>query len=307
MLSSNITEFIKTVHGSRLYGLETDSSDWDYKGIFLQNDKKEIIFGRAPDTQTVKTDTEDTTYFSIQKFFQMVFKGDMVSIDMLHTPKDKVVFCSMPSTWDFIRNNRQQFYTKEMRAYLGFVKSQSIRYGRRGDRLGFLQLLRDVLDGGVNSATISDISEILPIGEFSEFVWIGGANHYKIFDKTYVPATKVGELKRHVDKMIDRYGNRAHKCVDGNDWKAMSHALRACYQLIDMYTIGDIIFPFTGHRKEILMDVRMGDASPVAVSELLDELTSEVEELSRKSTYPEKIDPSGWEDFVVELMLLEAF
>ena len=43
----------KVIHGSKLYGLDSESSDTDYKGIF-KNDLRELILMTAAKNETYK-------------------------------------------------------------------------------------------------------------------------------------------------------------------------------------------------------------------------------------------------------------
>lgn len=114
---------VKMVHGSHLYGLNTASSDMDYKGVFLPsledivqlNPKHEIRESTGSNTQKNTSNDVDTDMYSLQKFLKMACDGETIALDMLHC--DNPIETS--EVWEFIRENRSKFYTKNMKAFLG--------------------------------------------------------------------------------------------------------------------------------------------------------------------------------------------
>ena len=83
------------------------------------------------------------------------------------------------------------------------------------------------------------------------------------------------------------------------DWKAVSHALRAAYQVRQLLTGGTITFPL--REAEYLRDVKQGKYHYInQIAPHLEELMNEVEELSLKSTLPEKVDRKFWDQFIID-------
>ena len=133
----------KCLGGSYLYGTNSESSDKDYKGVFLPN-INDLILGKAPKHYTSTTgsskernssDDVDETYYSLQYFLELAAKGDTNAIDILfaYTNKDAVIETS--PIWDEIIENIDKILTKNVKAYLGYCKSQCIKYSIKGDKL----------------------------------------------------------------------------------------------------------------------------------------------------------------------------
>ena len=85
------TLLFKCLGGSYLYGTNSESSDKDYKGVFLPN-LNDLILGKAPKHYTSTTgssvdrntaDDVDETYYSLQYFLELAAKGDTNAIDIL--------------------------------------------------------------------------------------------------------------------------------------------------------------------------------------------------------------------------------
>ena len=133
----------KNLSGSYLYGTNGDSSDKDYKGVFLP-ELNDLILGKAPKHYTFSTGSStskntandvDETYYSLHYFLELAAKGDTNAIDILfaYTNKDAVIIDT--PLWNKIIENIDKILTKNVKAYLGYCKSQCIKYSIKGDKL----------------------------------------------------------------------------------------------------------------------------------------------------------------------------
>ncbi len=119
---------VTMLFGSHLYGLNTESSDTDYKGVVMPT-KEQILLGAANFSTSKSTgnnneknsaEDTDTEVFSFQKFLKLAAAGETVAIDMLHAPQSAIIEGS--DYWDWLIANKDQFYTKNMKAYIGYVR-----------------------------------------------------------------------------------------------------------------------------------------------------------------------------------------
>lgn len=120
--------------GSHLYGTSTENSDQDYKGIYMPT-LRDVVNGLYPQQLKYNTGNDqtkngpediDSEIYCVQKFLQLAFDGETVAIDMLHCPDDMLVVDSLE--WQFLRANRARFYTKNMKAYIGYCRTQAAKY-----------------------------------------------------------------------------------------------------------------------------------------------------------------------------------
>jgi hypothetical protein len=113
---------------------------------------------------------------------------------------------------------------------------------------------------------------------------------------------KVKFVLEVLEKFFSEFGGRSKLAMEnqGVDWKAVSHAYRACYQLIDIATEGDIIFPLK--EKEYVVKVKTGQVSykDVVQNELPD-LMNKAMKLINESKLPDKVDRTYWDDFIVNV------
>lgn len=311
---------METVFGSHLYGLETPTSDKDYKGIYLPH-PREILLGTAKksiDTSTgdknSKNDVNDVDrqLYSLTKFISLACDGDTVALDMLHASDDKLIANS--EIWQYIRANRWRFYTTELTGLFGYVRKQAAKYGVKGSRLAALREVYDVLQKTDNShydenatslvnTKVSDIVDKLPTNEFCRAILHysekgGMQNFYEVLGRKFQYTITVAEMKKSVYKLWDEYGERARQAEANNgiDWKALSHALRGGMQLIQIYKDGDIVYPLPD--SAFLKLVKAGGVPFATVQEKLEEVMGEVERLAAISTYPKEVDREFWNDFI---------
>jgi len=159
---------------------------------------------------------------------------------------------------------------------------------------------------------LSELRDKLPVNEYCAFITdSSGREFYEVLGRKLQLSTEVEQLKPLLRKLHDSYGDRAQqaKTNEGIDWKAISHALRAGYQLYYIYKEGSFTYPLP--ETQFLLDVKQGKLDFMTVVQpALENLVAEVEELADKSDYPEKVDVKRVEDFVIEIhekILLGAY
>ncbi len=129
--------------GSHLYGTNTEESDQDYKGVFLPT-IGECILGNAPKSFSFKSNKEegknskedtDIELYSLQYYLKLLQKGDTGALDMLHVPLDTSLAIEYNWMWKELRDNRKDFYTTNLSAFIGYCRTQAAKYGIKGSRL----------------------------------------------------------------------------------------------------------------------------------------------------------------------------
>lgn len=294
--------------GSHLYGLATENSDTDYKGIYLPSvddlvfgAKNSIVKSTGGEGKNSKDDV-DTEIVSLQKFIMDALSGQTYTIDMLH--------CTTPVSsspeWEFIVENRKSFYTKDMKAYMGYVKQQAAKYGIKGSRLADISAAIKSLEHVYNYANpiLREVSGYLYVGEYAKFETIHNPKtdtsetYYVVNSKKYQLTNTVGYVLERLRLMYDSYGERAKLAQknEGVDWKALSHALRAGFQIKAIYENGDFSYPLA--ETDLILAVKKGELPFREVSDILEELVEDVENLNNTSNLPEKADSLFWRDWV---------
>jgi hypothetical protein len=323
MKNENLNIIVSMRFGSHLYGTDTPDSDLDIKGVFMPS-YEDILLNRVPKDINLDTNKSseknsaedvDESYYSLHYFIELACKGETVAIDMLHANEKNIIESS--PTWDRIVANRDLFYTKNLKSFVGYCRKQASKYGVKGSRLAVakevLGLLKDSENIVVN---LSNIWSMLPEDKEHTFKHPADKAHndlrmYEVCGRKMQETAKIPYAISIVEKFVEAYGERARKAEanEGIDWKAVSHAIRAAIQIRSILTEGTINFPLK--EADFLKKVKAGELHyKDDVAPLLDDMISEVEELTKVSTLPEKVDRRFWDEFLIraieEEYLIEA-
>jgi hypothetical protein len=322
---------VKILFGSHLYGTNTEKSDKDFKGVYLPS-KEDCYLNRvsksfSENSRSTKTHGEKNTkddvdfeIYSLQYFlFNMGRSGDTTFLDMIHASRNCILETS--DIWEFIRSNRNLFYTKNLKSYLGYCRTQAAKYGIKGSRLEesekvvkFLEQFPPKIEScpartsGIIQVQhrMKEIWDQLPTGEHIKKYEIENARSgdnrcYDVCGRKIMANTPLNEAIGIIQTFINNYGERAKlaKANEGIDWKAISHAFRVGYQMKSLYTYGDIVFPLQD--KDFLIKLKMAELHYTndGIAEKLEDLIEEVEILANKSNYPEQVNMDPWEKFLV--------
>jgi hypothetical protein len=309
-----MTKVVDMLFGSHLYGLNHADSDEDYKGIVLPT-AKQIIMQEADFHISKSTGSQDSKngagdvdseYFSLQKFVKLALKVETVSIDMLHAPVDKI--SEHTEIWTELVSLRHKFYTKNMKAYIGYVRKQAAKYGVKGSRIAAvkdaIEYLR-MLNEEQWTERLGDVAIGMPVGEHAKIIEtetrVGKQFFYEICGRKFDFQNKIEYVMENMQRIYDGYGHRAKlaETNDGIDWKAVSQALRAGYQARAIYAKGGFEYPLA--ETSFLMDVKLGKLDwNTEVQPVLDALVDEVDVLAEDSDLPDSVDHTFWNNWLYE-------
>jgi hypothetical protein len=146
---------------------------------------------------------------------------------------------------------------------------------------------------------------ILPTGEHIHKLDADeyGIRFYQVCGRKIGDTCSMRQLRDIVYNFYLSYGERARLAESntGVDWKAVSHAFRAAYQVKEILTTGEIVFPLKD--AQFLREIKSGILSYTnCVAPKLDELMTEVEDLAAKSKLPEKVNRKFWDDFLIKVI-----
>jgi len=304
---------VKMRFGSHLYGTATEDSDQDYKGVFLPT-KEQILLGRIPKSYnetTKKGNTDknrstdiDCEIYSLHYFIELACQGQTVALDMLHAPDNMILESS--TIWNMITSNREKFYTKDLKAFVGYARRQAAKYGIKGSRLNAAEKVVTFLQSIEERLRLSELWEQLPKGEHIHFPDQKDPNNlrqYQVVGKLFQETARVGYVLPILERFVSEYGKRAQQAAQnlGIDWKAISHALRAAYQTKEILTKQTVTFPLK--EAPFLTQVKKGELDYLTqVVPILEELMDEVEALSEVSTLPKKVDRKYWDKFIISVL-----
>jgi len=308
----------KGVFGSRLYSTNNESSDYDYKGIFLVP-IRDCILGGYSRNINIKTNTEknvknsaedsDTELYALQEFIKLALQGQTVAIDMLSTPKDKTLISS--PEWEILVANRKRFYTKRMSAFIGYSKSMQCKFTQRAEKLNVFRDTLKILEGIKTSfpleANLWDIWNLLPEDNNRKKIEVDSNRSsknrwvYEVNGKKLQSFASIDYAIEILKIQIEDYGKRVRQAAETNniDKKSLHHAFRVALELKQILKEGDLVFPLP--ETQFLKQIKYGeldffkDGLEVKFANLLDE----IEYLIQKSSLPDKPDRDWANNFIL--------
>lgn len=112
----------KVVVGSRLHGLASESSDWDYRGIHIHS-LKEVLspFKKLANTSWIEGDVDDTSY-ELADFCKTATRGNPTILEVFFS--DQIAETS--PTHQMMKNNWQKFVDTDnlVMASRGYASNQ---------------------------------------------------------------------------------------------------------------------------------------------------------------------------------------
>lgn len=302
--------------GSHLYGTETPESDTDYKGVYLPtidecllNKISKSIQSTTGNSGSKNTKEDvDTEIYSLQYFMRLAIQGEMQVIDLLHAPNSMVVKTS--PVWQYIQQHRSLFYSKNLVGYLGYIRKQTAKYGVKGSRLAaceeVIETLECLIPRDKKRYTLGEIWSYLPINDYCFFV-TESDKFYEVCGRKFQLTISVDYMKDCIYKIYKSYGNRAWQAKEnkGIDWKAVSHAFRAGFQLKEIYETKNLVYPLKD--APFIRDVKKGyyHYTNDGISERLENLLEEVESAAENSDLPKKVNVYALERIITEIAYID--
>lgn len=301
------------VFGSHLYGTSSPSSDKDFKGVYLPS-LNDMLLGRFPKSINENTkldssekntseDTDKETY-SLHYFLELAKKGETVALDMLHAPRTAWIMSTWQ--WEYLVDHRSFFYTRNLSSLVGYARKQAAKYGVKGSRLAEAKSVLEVLRNAHNNLRVNDVLPLLPVGEHCGLMTAEDTTFYHMCGKKLTLNAFAHHYVPMVEKFVENYGARAKQAEsnEGVDWKAVSHAFRAAYQVKGILKDGDFTYPLP--ETEFLRAVKSGSLSfKDEVAHKLDTLMDEVEALSTASTLPDAVNETLVDEMLLHLVTCE--
>lgn len=262
------------------------------------------------DTFGVKNtkDDIDIELLSIHKFMKLLCEGDTMAIDMLHTTLPNILQHNM--FWNKIYFNRHMFYTNRLEKFVDYCRDQAAKYGIKGSRVNALKEFIDFISNYESHKSLREIKlrDIWDDIEENEFLAKTMDEEQKlrmiyICGKKFHETVRLSHILPIVKDYYNTYGARAIKAAnnEGIDWKAVSHAIRAAYEIKSILTKGDVTFPL--EEADIIRSVKLGQMDFITEAEpLLTKLAGELEKLSLESKLPSMPDYDLAEEIVLECM-----
>lgn len=351
-------------YGSHLYGLNTENSDLDFRGVYiptlddiiLHKDKDEInteielfhygdIYELPNNLDNIPTmfreEMErvkvDVKIFSLQKFIQLCSKADTNALDLLFSynqqRKDIQQYVYNKEQYyengilahpyipfiEFLINRGKLINTDRLESPITYAFKQATKYGLKGERLKILELVEQKAKylkkknktlAELRTVVVEDLIDYTDLmelkipnnhiridvldnkGKKEKYLFVCGVQHQFNLDLDKF-------IKRIEEKINKEYtSQRTIDAKDGNDWKALSHAIRVLLEVKELLDTGNIQFPLKD--KEFLLDIKLGKVEREYIDNFFNQELSNILERVQKNELNWKYDEEFWNEFILQ-------
>jgi hypothetical protein len=315
----------KCVYGSHLFGLNTEKSDKDFKGIVIPS-KQDFKLKQVPKTSyqektnTVRNqkntqDDTDCEWFTLEGFLRLCAEGQTVSTEMLFCPES--LWLETSPTWFEIIANRDKLIHSGFSSFFGYARQQAYKYSFKGNRVEANRVIEAWASQFPNqherlAVHLKSLEKLVQERQdlkstegqaLLDFTICRGPQgqdvpHLVICGRRYAFTITLKYLRQQVAITLKDYGERALQAAENNgaDWKALSHALRVGNEAIEFLSTGSLTFPRP--EREYLLAVKNGLVPYAEVQKGIEGFLSKIPEESAKSKLPEKIDEQYCKELV---------
>lgn len=123
---------LEGVTGSVAYGLNTENSDIDIKGVYLLPTTKILSLQFNPQRTTLDHTDPDWVYHEVGKFMKLVLSGNPTVTELLYLHE----YTELDPIGQALIDNRELFISTDavMKAYRGYAFSQAMRLNNRTEQ-----------------------------------------------------------------------------------------------------------------------------------------------------------------------------
>lgn len=254
-----------TLGGSHAYGMETEHSDLDVRGIAF-NSKDEVLLGE--DFEQVVDVTTDTSIYSFNKMIQLLTSNNPNTIEILGCKPEQYLYVT--SLGRELLNNRKMFLSQIcIHTFGGYASSQLRRMENKVARLVSQSENEAYILKSIQNAQYDFRNRYYPQGDGDVKLYVDVAvqegydteifmdmklQHYPLRDW----AGMWNEMKAIVSS-YNKIGMRNEKAISHNKLgKHMAHLIRLYMMCIDILEKEEII-TYRANEHDLLMSIRNGE------------------------------------------------
>ena len=344
-------------YGSHLYGLNTENSDLDFRGVYipelddiiLKKDKDEInteiilfdgikseyhsdnyfdVYNNSnfiPNKYLINKKKVDVKIFSLQKFIQLCSKADTNALDLLFswTNQDTESYLYVVSDYinpmaQIVTYKNKLINTDRLESPITYAFKQATKYGLKGERLKVLELVKQKAKYLKKNKRLAELRTVVveDLIDYTDLMELEIPNNHLRIDvldnkgkkEKYLFVCGVQhQFNLELDKFIKRIEEKINKeytsqrtidAKDGNDWKALSHAIRVLLEIKELLDTGNIQFPLKD--KEFLLDIKQGKVEREYIDNFFNQELSNILERVQKNELNWKYDEEFWNEFILQ-------
>lgn len=253
---------VKTICGSNLYGTAIESSDQDFKVIFLP-DLEDMIRFKVDRIKAFSTGDKhkkngsqdvDIEFIEVRRFLELVEQGQTSALETIFTPDEFII--EKDPLWDEIRQQARHLFCKKTEHIIGYMNSQILKFERQREKMLILEQNIEALQRIVNEfgdkVTLSDIdTNVIHLESFQPSDRdILTSKKLKTNLHTKTPIAQM--MKKSLHPMM----KKLQSSNENFDMKTIMHAIRIGQEGVEFLLAEKITLPRPN--AHILLDIRNG-------------------------------------------------
>jgi hypothetical protein len=288
----------KTLAGSRLYGVSTEDSDYDYKGVFMEDLcellKKTDDVRRATDP----TSNSEVELFSLNYYMKLLGQGQVTPLDMLFAPKE--LWTDSSKEWEAIQAQRKYMVSSNITPFVDYAKGQAIKYGFKGNKILTIEKAIKLVELNFSFDNIcTELADMDGISFDVEKTSNRTIRHIVICGKSFGETTKVNLWLDPLQKLRKSFGRRAEQVAGGIDLKAQYHTIRICCEAVELLTTGELTFPRP--EADTLIKIRAGEFTSKQLEAMVEKHFEMVKFAEENTSLPAKPNTEKMNQLVYNL------
>lgn len=319
--------------GSKLYGTNTKNSDDDFKGIFiptyedliLNPSLKQYNYSSGIKNEKNNENDIDIELYSLAYFCKMAAEGQTTAIDLLYSnPKNHLYINEKFNIFDELIKNRNIFISKNIIKFVQYAQHQAAKYSIKGSRLHtatiardfihkyltkgsgntlkFIDIIEDLNDFYEKNVTSENISYFhLTLIKKDENTISPHDSYINVCGKKFLLSTQLYLAYECLNTFVLKYGERAVLAKENKniDYKAISHAFRAAYQIKHIVNDGGFTYPLP--ETDFIINVKTGNVDDhLDMFKQLENLIDETKIELNNSKIPDKPNMEKINNLVVK-------
>lgn len=262
----------------------------------------------------------DIKIFSLQKFIRLCSKADTNALDVLFS-------IDIYNTKTYVNDRIEQYYgdrqalrylydnrpllinTDRLESPCSYAFKQATKYSLKGTRRNTILQILDKCKLLSDLHTVEDLTELLlngnlidekhvrideldNKGKIEKYLYICGVQHQ--FNLT------LDKFKQRLQDKLDKEytSQRTIDACDGNDWKALSHAIRVLYEIKELLETGNITFPCN----EFITHIKLGCVPREEIDNTFEKEFNNILNKVQENKLNWKYDEEFWNDFLLSVI-----
>lgn len=310
---------LKIRSGSHLYGTNTENSDKDYLGVYL-NTKEELlglqtseeltdnIESKAENGRNTK-DAVDCKYYELRKFCRLAMNGNPTVLEILFVNPENIL--EITKEGEELLKLKQDFISKRIyNSFMGYAFSQKKKAFIKSENLQKIINAYEKINLFLNDHTIylymtykciseNSYNNIPALNQYvEEFKNERDAEMIKIGDLIFPIDISIKKLREALKIRLDKASWRKDGMLQyGCDYKFMSHNVRLLMEGIELMNTKNLILPLS--YKDIILKIKTGNMNNQDIVNLMEAYETELHKYKDNNNLPDKADYNKINDFII--------